>query len=117
MGDFNIYSEAELSLLSPFLHDAFTPPSTPPSPDLFRSSPTFGTLYPFVPGAPRSKPRKARRIDRVYLGGHGSSVVGYEELGRDQVRDAGGKRMWDKQGEDGRMWPSDHIGLVVSVDL
>ncbi|KAM0756491.1 hypothetical protein T439DRAFT_376671 [Meredithblackwellia eburnea MCA 4105] len=100
-----------------------------PRRDPFRQHATFGSLYPFVAGAPRSKPRKARRIDRVLLfvppctreseGGGGVGFVrgSYEEVGGGQVRDGEGRRCWDRQGREGRMWPSDHLGVAVVVAL
>ncbi|KAK4705583.1 hypothetical protein P7C70_g623, partial [Phenoliferia sp. Uapishka_3] len=113
LGDFNNASESELELLSPFLTDSYTPPSS--STDLFRDSPTYGELYPFFYGG-RGAKRKPRRIDRCYYGGS-ASVRGYELVGREQVRDAGGKRIWDREGAEGRVWPSDHLGVVVTVRL
>lgn len=117
LGDFNASSHEELALFHPSLSDLFlSSPSTPPEPDLdlFRSSPTFGHLYPFVPGAPRSRPRKPRRIDRILVGGAGRGV-GYEEVGKEQVRGKDGKRVWDRNGYEGRAWPSDHLGVVGTV--
>lgn len=42
--------------------------------------------------------------------------VGYEEVGREHVR-GGGARVLDWTGKDGWAWPSDHVGVLVQVEV
>lgn len=87
--------------------------------DTFRSPPTFGHLYPWIrpPSSLKTrnpKPRKVRRIDRVYVEpGHGVSVRRYEHLGGTPLE--GGER--DECGRDGGVFASDHEGVLVEVDV
>lgn len=125
LADTNASQESELQ---PFhsLQDAFTvSPMCPPSrcgvdeatrqAQLFATAPTFGHLYPWVPGAPRKKPRTPRRLDRIWV--KGAVPLAYEELGGvEPVREQeGGARMRDGEGRDGWMWESDHVGVRVTV--
>lgn len=83
---------------------------------------TFGGLYPFLPHpAPRHRPRKLRRIDRVYYKTPGKrvelSVQDYELIGNDQpVRDAHGTVFKSNEGRGGFEWPSDHAGVAVTLE-
>lgn len=107
---------------------------------------TFGTLYPFLPHpAPRHRPRKARRIDRVYykvpsaLGGGGGGgggegitttlssscsdsvvreyrLIGKDEPVRDQAGGANGRVLKCSHGAKGFEWPSDHAGVAVNLE-
>ncbi|GAA5853480.1 hypothetical protein JCM8547_002473 [Rhodosporidiobolus lusitaniae] len=80
----------------------------------FRHPPTFGHLYPFVAPSSR-KPRKSRRIDRVYASFSPSSsesleVKEYEHLGAEPLE---GER--DRLGRNGRAFASDHEAVRVRV--
>lgn len=87
--------------------------------DTFRSPPTFGHLYPWIrpPSSLKTrnpKPRKVRRIDRVYVEpGRSARVRRYEHLGGRPLE--GGER--DECGRDGGVFASDHEGVLVEVDV
>ncbi|GAA5974071.1 hypothetical protein JCM11641_008246 [Rhodosporidiobolus odoratus] len=133
LGDFNASAESELSLFptsSLKLRDSFRPPRIPPGvkrsreeeiEERFRASPTFGHLYPWVSAGSR-KPRRPRRIDRVYVapgegggGGGGGSVevVQYKQIGQAPLE---GKGERDRLGKGGRRYASDHEGVWVEVE-
>ncbi|GAA5979916.1 hypothetical protein JCM10908_001464 [Rhodotorula pacifica] len=52
----------------PHAHPPVQPLSITESEASFRARPTFGHLYPYVHASARGRPRKVRRIDRVYIG-------------------------------------------------
>lgn len=95
----------------------------------FRSRPTFGHLYPYVHASARGRrrPRKVRRIDRVYVSGpsssatlddHDSAVVVrctlYRHLGGEPLV---GEEERDRLGRDGRRFASDHEAVLVELGL
>ncbi|GAA5940870.1 hypothetical protein JCM10213_007990 [Rhodosporidiobolus nylandii] len=133
LGDFNASSESEFAPFtsSPLrLVDACPPPPTsrkrpfPASSDdhdeaLFQHRPTFGALYPWVTPSAR-KPRKPRRIDRVFLSSSPSSspgatakVLKYTELGASPLVNDRGQPERDRCGKGGRAFASDHLGVAV----
>ena len=169
LGDFNAASAAEFSAITTSypLSDAFTvspshlhgphfhqsqhqqhqrdPRATPSQEEAsFKHPPTFGHLYPYVPGAPRSKPRKARRIDRVYFSTSPTSSLRcshYSHIGEAALhfplkmsteddggstsavahhhRRKGGKKgpkIRDRDSVDGWMRASDHAGVRVVLE-
>ncbi|BGP45009.1 hypothetical protein JCM10450v2_000824 [Rhodotorula kratochvilovae] len=83
LGDFNASTHAELLPLNAPPHSLSDACPSAPSPRVlnaaphaasFAAPPTFGHLYPLVTPHSR-KPRKPRRIDRVYFGGAGARVT------------------------------------------
>ncbi|GAA5890918.1 hypothetical protein JCM6882_008856 [Rhodosporidiobolus microsporus] len=85
---------------------------------LFRHRPTFGHLYPLVSLHAR-KPRKPRRIDRVYVSappGLGGRVKTYAEIGGEPLKDERGGEVRDRMGKGGRAYASDHVGVRVEVE-
>lgn len=88
----------------------------------FARPPTFGHLYPLVTPHAR-KPRKPRRIDRVYFCGGGAEeegrmrgrvrATGYAHLGGERPLE-GGQR--DRTGRGGRAWASDHEAVRVVLE-
>ncbi|KAK4332568.1 Endonuclease/exonuclease/phosphatase [Rhodotorula toruloides] len=85
--------------------------------DSFRTPPTFGHLYPWIrpPSTLKTrtpKPRKVRRIDRVYLSREDVQVRGYEHRGGQPLEGE-----TDGCGKDGGMFASDHEAVVVEVEV
>jgi len=136
LADTNASVEHELTPFHPFTDAFLVSPACPPPPPgfstgrasaqdvrlyqerLFAAGPTFGHLYPWVPGAPRKKPRKPRRIDRVWVNGAAEVVAYGERGGQEPVRESeGGGRMRDGEGRDGWMWESDHVGVEVTLRI
>ncbi|GJN91871.1 hypothetical protein Rhopal_004896-T1 [Rhodotorula paludigena] len=141
LGDFNASTPAEFSPLTspphslvdacPSAPSSSTAPSTSAQEASFRAPPTFGHLYPWVHPSSR-KPRKPRRIDRVYYSSPPPSSRGsshssgwalrpaeggehaYEQLGgTEAVRGPQGK---DRAGRAGKRWASDHEAVRVSFE-
>ncbi|GAA5896643.1 uncharacterized protein JCM6883_006968 [Sporobolomyces salmoneus] len=120
LGDFNASSSNELDLFSKSLHDVGPSPSKSqlsecPTRDekedlKFRHRPTFGHLYPLVSLDSR-KPRKPRRIDRIYVS-KGMKCSQYREMGGQAIE---GEK--DRLGKGGRMFPSDHLAVGMWVEL
>lgn len=98
----------------------------------FRHRPTFGHLYPYVHASARGRPRKVRRIDRVYVSSVGPSSARdnneshdspspvvvqctlYQHLGGEPLV---GKEERDRLGRDGRRFASDHEAVLVQLEL
>lgn len=86
--------------------------------DSFRAPPTFGHLYPWIrpPSTLKTrtpKPRKVRRIDRVYISPSSEvNVRGYEHRGGEPLEGE-----TDGCGRDGGMFASDHEAVVVEVEF
>jgi endonuclease/exonuclease/phosphatase family metal-dependent hydrolase len=120
LGDFNASSSAELDLFTSSLHDVGPQPSKAQLSNLptnveklelkFRNRPTFGSLYPFV-DLKSTKPRKPRRIDRIYVS-KGTKYGQYRELGGEAL--SGEK---DQLGKGGKRYPSDHLAVGIRVEL
>lgn len=112
LADFNNSSHEEIASAFPSLHDTVSPLSDP-----FRDDPTFGQLYPFIPGAPKSRPRKLRRIDRILIGGEVMGIgcekgkVGNVRVGMDPLVVDGELLRENK----GNVFPSDHCGVLAVV--
>ncbi|GAA6007041.1 hypothetical protein JCM11491_001486 [Sporobolomyces phaffii] len=114
LGDFNASSATELDLVSSTLDDVGPVPSKGQLANAsgpggvrdveFRHRPTFGALYPLVT-ATAPKPRKPRRIDRIYVS-KGTRHGQYRELGGDAID---GER--DACGRGGKRYPSDHLAI------
>ncbi|SCV68820.1 BQ2448_941 [Microbotryum intermedium] len=118
LGDFNANSELELSpFLASKVVDTHLKIRKPPHHPDFHEDPAFGHLYPFVPGHQDRKPRKPRRIDRIYLGGESSKLpMGTgERLGIHALLDDRGRDLEDANGD--KVYPSDHEGFLVEVGL
>ncbi|KDE08268.1 hypothetical protein MVLG_01534 [Microbotryum lychnidis-dioicae p1A1 Lamole] len=118
LGDFNANSELEFA---PFLASKWVDShllarclSEPPD---FREGSTFGHLYPFVPGQRDGKPRKPRRIDRIYLGGEAKALAMSADgrMGTDPIFGDNGCKLKDVNGDE--MFPSDHEGVWVELEL
>ncbi|KAK4054709.1 hypothetical protein OIV83_000633 [Microbotryomycetes sp. JL201] len=87
--------------------------------------PTFGHLFPIVPSSnpkDRRKPRKPRRIDRVYV--HRGMTLSVPDLwrlefvepfGQEYVKDDKNRKVREKTGRDGSLFPSDHAGIWVQL--
>ncbi|GAA5866650.1 hypothetical protein JCM3774_001947 [Rhodotorula dairenensis] len=110
----------------------------------FRQRPTFGHLYPFVHASARGRPRKVRRIDRVYISAPavsssatlpstaaaaaegkaqartrspatvGVKVTSYEHLGGEPLA---GPDERDRLGRGGRRFASDHEAVLVQLEV
>ncbi|POY73909.1 hypothetical protein BMF94_3080 [Rhodotorula taiwanensis] len=113
----------------------------------FRVRPTFGHLYPYVTASSRGRPRKPRRIDRIYLSSHPLSASPPND--RSETRDADrdaietpcgpssaaaaaarveayfhlgqeplvGRDERDRLGKDGRRYASDHEAVCIDLSL
>lgn len=120
LGDFNASSSLELDVVSAQLRDVGPVPSKSQLAELssreekedlaFRHRPTFGALYPLV-SLDASKPRRPRRIDRIYVS-KGTKSSHYRELGDEAIP---GEK--DKLGKGGKRYPSDHLAVGVRVSL
>ncbi len=115
MGDFNTSAASDLESLASLVDSVFCRLEEPVA--LFSAASTFGTLYPYVPGAPRNKPRKGRRIDRILVSGQDVSCSDYALCGGDMVGDEKSIVVRDREGAQGVMWPSDHLGVSVMVSM
>ncbi|GAA6035253.1 hypothetical protein JCM8097_008785 [Rhodosporidiobolus ruineniae] len=136
LGDFNASSPSELALFpssSLHLQDACASPSSSTSKskkrprgneeeeteEAFRARPTFGHLYPWVTASSR-KPRKPRRIDRVYFsaGEKAVRVKSYIHLGAAPlVNPHTGARERDRLGKGGWGYASDHEAVRVVLEI
>ena len=58
-----------------------------------------------------SKPRKPRRIDRIFVGKM-TRFSQYRELGGNAIE---GER--DQLGKNGRRYPSDHLAVGVKIEM
>ncbi|GAA6059068.1 hypothetical protein JCM10212_002039 [Sporobolomyces blumeae] len=118
LADFNASSTHEFGPFAASFLDACPPLSPHELKDLspsdkadamFRKRPTFGALYPLV--TPTSKPRKPRRIDRIYVS-RGTKVDRYREVGDEAIEGE-----TDPLGKRGQKWPSDHVGVGARITL
>ncbi|GAA5962108.1 hypothetical protein JCM3765_005524 [Sporobolomyces pararoseus] len=120
LGDFNASSSTELDPLSSTLHDVGPHPSKAQLSQVssnaekldlkFRHRPTFGALYPLV-SLTATKPRKPRRIDRIYVS-KGTKYSQYRELGGQAIE---GEK--DKLGKGGKSYPSDHLAVGIKIEI
>lgn len=115
LADFNNSDEQELLPFSSLLIDAHHSSST----DLFHASPTFGELYPFYPHTKHlkvPKRRKLKRVDRVLFNGF-TSCESYETVGeRPLFKNGGTVKLKDREGLDGGVYASDHLGVLVMLN-
>ena len=84
--------------------------------DPFRADATFGQLVPFFDRAPRHQTRKPRRVDLALVRGP-ASVDKAVHFGEAPVRGRNGQMLPYHLGRDGLMFPSDHLGLSVALQL
>ncbi|GAA5986376.1 hypothetical protein JCM5350_002898 [Sporobolomyces pararoseus] len=120
LGDFNASSSTELDPFSSSLRDVGPQPTKAQLSQLFsnaerldfkfRHRPTFGTLYPLV-SLTSTKPRKPRRIDRIYVSKN-TRHSQYREIGGEAIE---GEK--DKLGKGGKSYPSDHLAVGIKIEI